>query len=384
MGNKVLILASVASMVDQFILPNIKLLIDMGFDVDVACNFIEGNNCSDEKVLQLKAQLNRMGVAVYQVDFARNVFNLAMNLRAFRQTYILMKTNRYRFVHCHSPVGGLCGRLAGRIVHTKIIYTAHGFHFYKGAPILNWLIYYPIEKFLSCYTDVLITINREDNENAKKFYAKRVEYIPGVGINTDKIKSITIDRKQKRGELGISEDALLLISVGELNKNKNHVSVIRAISQLENEKVHYVIAGQGCLKQFLTDEVRLLGIDKQVQLLGYRNDIYELCKCADIFIHTSLREGLGLAPLEGMASGLPLISSYVGGIKDYTLNGITGICIADPLNVNEIKTAIDILMNNPKMMINCGNNNKNIAERFNIEISLKATRQIYEEIGEKR
>ena len=194
MRDNVLVLASVASMIDQFNIPNIKLLIEMGFHVDVACNFLNGSTCSDEKISQLKTKLNDMGVGIYQIDFARNAFNVKRNLKAFHQVLGLVKINRYRFIHCHSPIGGLCGRLAGHITHTKVIYTAHGFHFYKGAPLLNWLVYYPIEKFLSRYTDVLITINKEDFARAKTFHAKKVEYIPGVGIDIDKIQAVTVNR----------------------------------------------------------------------------------------------------------------------------------------------------------------------------------------------
>ncbi len=369
-------------MIDQFILPNIKQLIDMRFHVDVACNFMEGSNCSDEKIYQLRTKLDNMGVGAYQINFDRNVFNIKKNFKSFQQVLALIRAQRYKFIHCHSPIGGLCGRLAGHISHTKVLYTAHGFHFYNGSPIVNWIVYYPIEKFLSQYTNVLITINKEDYEIAQTFHASKVEYIPGVGIDTDKIKSTIINCGQKRKELGIPEGSVVLLSVGELNKNKNHLSVIRAVAKLRDTKIYYIIAGQGSLSSFLVEEVRRLKIEKQVGLLGYRNDIYELCKCADIFVHTSLREGLGIAPLEGMASGLPLISSYVGGIKDYTVNGITGICIVDPLNVDEITEAIITLMHAPNLMAECGTNNKKIADRFSLKTSLDATRQIYERISE--
>ena len=255
MLGKVLMLASVASMIDQFNVPNIKLLISLGYKVDVACNFIDGSTCSEAKIAELKNKLKEMDVDCYQIDFARSVKHIWQNIKAYRQVFKLMQSNHYAFIHCHSPIGGVCGRLAGHKTHTKVIYTAHGFHFYKGAPLLNWLIYYPIEKYLSRYTDVLITINKEDYEIAKnKMHAKKTEYIPGVGIDVEKIQNTKVERNKKRKELGIPQDAFVLISVGELNKNKNHEVVIKALKNIaDKNNMHYIIAGQGPLYQYLLD-----------------------------------------------------------------------------------------------------------------------------------
>lgn len=377
MLDNVLVLASVASMIDQFNIPNIKLLIEMGFHVDVACNFLNGSTCSDEKISQLKTKLNDMGVGIYQIDFARNAFNVKRNLKAFHQVLGLVKINRYGFIHCHSPIGGLCGRLAGHMTHTKVIYTAHGFHFYEGAPLLNWLVYYPIEKFLSRYTDVLITINKEDFARAKTFHAKKVEYIPGVGIDIDKIQAVTVDRTEKRKKLGIPENAFLLISVGELNKNKNHETVIRALSMLSvNENVRYIIAGTGALHVYLQSLIDELGLISKVHLLGYRTDVIELLKISDCFVFPSKREGLGLATLESMAVGLPLISTYIGGIRDYT-NNSTGCCITDPLDAKAMKEAIQKILDDSAFRASCAKNNKKIVAKFNLKISLNTTKQIY-------
>ena len=196
MKDKILILTSVVSMIEQFNIPNVKLLIKMGYEVHVACNFEEGNNISDEQIDRLKDTLSKMNVIYHQVDFNRNALKLIKNKRAYNQVYNIMKKNKYRFVHCHSPIGGVCGRLAGKATKTKVIYTAHGFHFYKGASIKNWLLFYPVEKFLSKKTDVLITINEEDYKLAKKkkFKAKKIEYVKGIGINLDKFVPQTTEQ----------------------------------------------------------------------------------------------------------------------------------------------------------------------------------------------
>lgn len=375
---KMLMLASVASMIDQFNMPNIQLLQEMGYEVHVACNFEEGNTCSKEKILDLKRRLKNMEIKYYQIDFSRSVSNLKKNLKAYRQVYVLMKREQYQFVHCHSPIGGVIGRLVGHRTGTKVIYTAHGFHFFKGAPLKNWILYYPIEKFLSRYTEVIITINKEDYRLAKdKFHMKNLEYISGVGVDTKRFIECNVSKQEKRKELGIPEEAFLLLSVGELSERKNHKTVINALGRIQDPNIYYVIAGTGELYDDYLKDINAYGISKQVLLLGPRTDVEELCKAADVFIHPSIREGLGIAPLEGMASGLALISSYVNGIKDYTKDGITGCCIKKPLNVQEMKSAILKMRNNDKFRISCAQYNKEIAKKFDVEISKQITKKIY-------
>ena len=168
---RALVLASVASMIDQFNMPNIKLLKDMGYEVDVAANFLQGSTCSEEKIAYLKAALANMNVRCFQIDFSRNVLNISQNLRAYRQTKKIINKNNYDLIHSHSPIGGFLSRIAARASRkqgTKVIYTAHGFHFYEGAPLKNWLIFYPIEKICSRWTDVLVTITHEDYQLAKQ------------------------------------------------------------------------------------------------------------------------------------------------------------------------------------------------------------------------
>ena len=349
MLGKVLMLASVASMIDQFNIPNIKLLISLGYKVDVACNFIDGSTCSEAKIAELKNKLKEMDVDCYQIDFARSVKHIWQNIKAYRQVLKLMQSNHYAFIHCHSPIGGVCGRLAGHKTHTKVIYTVHGFHFYKGAPLLNWLIYYPIEKYLSRYTDVLITINKEDYEIAKnKMHAKKTEYIPGVGIDVEKIQNTKVERNKKREELGIPQDAFVLISVGELNKNKNHEVVIKALKNIaDKNNIHYIIAGQGALYQYLLDLADDYGLKDKVHLLGFRTDVIELLKSSDCFVFPSRREGLPVALMEAMACGLPVICSNVRGCSDLVTDCQNTFLIS-PNDIDSIVKNINSALLNPE------------------------------------
>lgn len=236
-----------------------------------------------------------------------------------------------------------------------------------------------VEKWLSRYTDILITINREDYVRAKNsFKAGRVEYIPGVGLDTKKFSEVIVDKLAKRREIGVPEDAFVILSVGEINKNKNHETVIKAVAKLNNPNVHYIICGQGPLENYLRGIAKGLGLEKQVHLLGYRTDIAEICKASDIFAFPSKREGLGLAALEAMASGLPIVTSNVHGIVDYSINGETGYTCA-PTDVDGFAKAIEILLNDEELRIIMGKHNSEVVKLFDIDKVKNKLRKIYEE-----
>lgn len=377
---KVLILTSVASMIGQFNQSNIKILLEMGYKVDVACNFITGNTCSDDKIAELKEELNMLNVRCFQVDFTRSVMDLKHEYLAFKQVKRLCQDNHYKFMHCQSPIGGAIGRIAGKMTGLKVIYTAHGFHFFYGAPLRNWLAFYPIEKGLSYITDILITINKEDYKRAKvKFHARNVKYIPGVGVDTNKIASLKVDREEKRRELGIPSDAFVLLSVGELQDRKNHRIVIEAMNKIKNSKIIYLLVGQGELEMNYRYLIQSYGMEDSIRLLGYRDDIIELCKTADCFVHPSKREGFGIAPMEAMAAGLPLISSKVNGMKDYIQDGRTGVCV-NPESAEEMCYAIKKMYRSRLFRKSCGSHNVELAKNYDISITNKIMKKVYREI----
>jgi glycosyltransferase involved in cell wall biosynthesis len=266
----------------------------------------------------LDQRLNELGCTIYNIPFERSPWK-TQNILAYRRLKEIIEKGQYNIVHTHTPVASAYTRLAclNTNNNTKVIYTAHGFHFYKGAPLINWLIYYPIERWLSKYTDVVITINQEDYERAKKtFKCKKVEYLPGAGIDVSKFRDVVVDRSVKRKELGIPEHEFMVLSVGELNKNKNHETVIKAVAKLRDPNVYYVICGQGNLENKLRKLAFNLGVQDNVKLLGYRRDIPEILKAADLFVFPSYREGLPVSLMEAMASGLPVICSNIRGNRD--------------------------------------------------------------------
>jgi len=374
MMKRALILASVASMIDQFNIPNIKLLQDLGYEIHVACNFIHGSTCSDQKIQILQKKLQEMKVLYYQIDFARNILKIGQNLKAYQQVKAIFEQNDFDLLHGHSPIGGFIGRMVAKRYRKKglkTLYTAHGFHFYKGAPLKNWLIYYPIEKFCSRWTDVLITINQEDFALArKKMKAKRVEYVPGVGIDLDKFNNIPIDQTTKRKELGIPENATLLLSVGELNENKNHEVIIRAIADLN---IYYMIAGKGSHQQYLQNLIDRLGLSNRVFLLGFRTDIGELLKASNIYALPSIREGLNVSLMEAMASGLPCIAGKIRGNID--LINENGGCLFCPTNVESCRQSLlEILKSD---LTSLGQYNKNRICFFSQQNVLSIMKKIY-------
>ena len=278
---------------------------------------------------------------ICQIDFARSPLNLK-NIRAYKQLVKLIQAEKIDYIHCNTPTGGLLGRLAGkRCKVKKIIYQAHGFHFCKGTPLVNWLIYYPVERILSHWTDVLITINEEDYEFAKKhMHAKKVDYVPGVGIDLKQFSESIMDKAEKdekRLSLGLKENDVVFTSVGELNKYKNHILMIKALQKLKNDNYKYIICGAGELKDKFNKIIRDSHLTDNVKLLGYRTDISEILQITDVFVFPSTFEGLPRALMEAIASKVMVICSASRGNTDLVKDKR---CLFDYRSVDELIQAI--------------------------------------------
>lgn len=339
---KVLFVAKVVrSHIMTFHVPYLKLFKDMGWETAVAAH----NDYENPKDCVIP-----YCDKYFDVPFER--FPLSpSNLTSYRELKKIIDAGNYDIIHCHTPVSAMITRLAAlgaRKRGTKVIYTAHGFHFFKGAPLINWLLYFPVEWFLARYTDALITINKEDYARAQKFAAKSVYYVPGVGIDTKKFAldpgSKRMKREAIRSELGIPADATVLLSVGEVNENKNHCVVIEALSKLQEKNVHYVICGRGELEESHKALARQRGLQGRVHLTGYRNDVADFYQAADIFVFPSLREGLPVAVMEAMASGLPVICSAIRGCVDLIEDGESGSLAK--LDIESISAAIQHMIDN--------------------------------------
>lgn len=380
---KVLLVATTPSMIGQFNMGNIEILKELGYEIHVACNFEDTSVWDPLHTKEFRSKLKKMNVICHQVFIERSPYNIKKNYCAFKQVLMLARKENYVFLHCHTPVAGIIGRVVGKMTKTKVIYTAHGFHFFSGAPLKNWIIFFPIERWLSKYTDILITINTEDYNRANKnFFAKSVKYIPGVGIETDKFATCDINIFEKRKSLKLPAEAQVLLSVGELHKRKNQIVVIEALIKLRRKDIFYLIVGNGKLKAKYEKIIKKNHMEDNIILLGFREDILELCHISNIFIHPSIREGLGIAPLEAMASGLPLITSNINGIKDYAKDRKTGLCV-NPKSEKEMETAIRTMLANKKFMKKCSEYNKKASSFFDVKNTNKIMKMIYNDMERK-
>ncbi len=345
----------------------IKSLCADGNKVEVACN-----NSADD----LPEYCADSIIHTHNLSCSRSPLNFG-NVKAISEIKKIVESGNYDIVHCHTPIAAFCTRLACRKARkngTRVFYTAHGFHFYKGAPLKNWLLFYTAEKLCARLTDVLITINQEDYKLAqRKLKANRVVYVPGVGIDLEKFGTISVDRQEKRTELGIPEGARLLLSVGELNENKNHETVIRAIADIKN--AYYVVAGNGSKKETLLSAVEELGLSDRVKLLGRREDIAELCKAADVFVFPSFREGLSVALMEAMACGLPCAVSKIRGNTD--LIDTNGGKLFDPHSVEGCKNALKELLSGD--LQKAGEYNAEKVKRFSLKSVNEKMKGLYDD-----
>lgn len=376
----VLMLATTAAMIEQFNKNNILILNDMGYTIHVAGNFEDGNPISEERIEKFVKWIRERGGEVYHIPAIRNPLEWKKNYKAYKILNELVNEYSYSFIHCHTPIGGVLGRLIAHKTKTKVLYTAHGFHFFRGAPLKNWVMFFPVEWFLSKWTDVLILINHEDFCRAKKmFRAKRVEYIPGVGIDIEEHECGDKVKKEYREKWNIPIEATVILSVGEVNENKNHEVIIEAISKLKDQNLFYVVAGKGKLIEKLQHKAKKLGVGEKVLFTGFCESVDELYSCADIFAFPSKREGLGLAALEAMSFGLPLLTSNIHGINDYSEDGKSGFTCA-PSDIDGYVQGIEKLMDK-ELRIGMGKYNKIKMQRFSIHIVEETMRSIYSDVG---
>ena len=311
----------------------------------------------------------------YDIPFERSPLKRS-NLRAYRELKRVIDRGEFDLIHCHTPVGALLTRLAAgkaRRKGTKVIYTAHGFHFFKGAPKLNWLVYFPAEWLCGFLTDVLITINREDYDFAQKhIHAGKVCYVPGVGVDMDRFGG---SRETAREKLGIGEEEFVLLSVGEMTENKNHRLALQALALLPEKPIRYVLVGRGERMEELQAQARELGIADRVIFTGYRNDVSELYPAADAFFFPSFREGLSVALMEAMASGLPAIVGKIRGNTDLIDDGVEGLYM--PLTPEGAAEAIRKLYDDPALGARLGEAAREKVRRFSAPEVQRKMREIY-------
>ena len=319
MQGKVLFCATVDYHFRSFHLPVMEWFKEQGWDVHVAAKGELALPFVDRK---------------FNVPFERSPLRLA-NLKAYRQLRSIMRENAYDLVHCHTPMGGVIARLAARRFRNKgttVIYTAHGFHFCKGAPLSHWLIYYPVEKTLARWTDCLITINDEDHRLAvrRRFKAGRIAHVHGVGVDMERFRPLSSSEKAlHRRAYGYRRDDFLLFYAAEFNANKNHRLLIEAMARIQAHvpNMRLLLAGRGDLQEECRSLALALGVERMIDFLGYRDDIDRLLPMCDVAVSGSLREGLPVNILEAMACGLPVVAVRNRGLAELVADGSNGYLI---------------------------------------------------------
>ncbi|MCM3568211.1 glycosyltransferase family 4 protein [Neobacillus mesonae] len=379
MKKRVLYCATVDYHFKAFHLPYLKWFKEQGWEVHVAAAGDMSLPYVDKK---------------YNIPIQRTPFH-PLNMTAYKELKKIIGKNEYKIIHCHTPMGGVLTRMAARKSRkfgTKVLYTAHGFHFCKGASLMNWLLYYPIERFLSLFTDCLITINEEDFHLAKNhhFKAKEIKHVHGVGVNSEVFRPIEKSQKDiLRKSHGYEAHDFLLFYAAEFNKNKNQKLLIEAMALIKDQvpNAKLLLAGNGALLQECQDLAKKLEVDRMIDFLGFRKDIVDLLKISDAAVASSLREGLPVNIMEAMSCGLPVIANDNRGHRELIESNINGWLINN--NPSEFSRRIKELYENMNLRLSFGlQGRKLIHAKYSIYRVLDEKSKIYKqemaEMGETR
>ena len=323
MDMKKILITSTELMMIQFLVPHVKYLTEQGWHVEIACSDVGG------RMEDVRNALEGVVKKIHILRLERSPVN-PRNFLGYQDLKKLLKENHYDIIWTNEPVMGVVTRLAAskyRRRGTKVVYMCHGFHFFDGASKANWALYYPIERIMAHLCDAIVTMNQEDYDRARKFKSRGVYKIPGVGVDTHRFSSGGYPefRAAKRRQLGLPEDAYVILTVGELTKRKNQKVLLNAMAQLQDPSLHYVLCGKGDQREALEQLAQEMGLADRVHFLGYRLDVPEIYRMADCFAFSSIHEGLPFALMEAMQSGLPIVASRIRGNVDLIDDGIGGI-----------------------------------------------------------
>ena len=369
---KILFVTTISDTVNAFLIPHIQMLINDGHQVDLAFDIHS----------EVDPSISDMGCKIHPVSFKRSIKN-KKNLTSFKNIRALIKKKRYHLIHTHTPIASVLTRLAYITVpglDTSIVYTAHGFHFFNQAPFINWVLYYPVEKFLSRFTSFLITINDEDYQRAhRKFRAGHIQLVNGVGVNLDKFRPCSQrDKIRLRKTYGYDESDFIVFFAAELTQRKNQMSLIHAINALKIKipGIRLLLAGTGDLLEPCRDMIEQLHIREHVQLLGYQENIHELLAISDIAVSSSRREGLPVNIMEAMATGLPVIATRCRGNRDLVSHGYNGILV-DIDDIEQMAGAVQHIFANKTLGTTYGGNSLNRIEKYSLPNVLAEMKKIY-------
>lgn len=355
----ILLITTISGFLPKFLMQDVQMLQEMGYTVHYASNFQNPVYECDRQALEEE------GIVCHDIPIAKSPLDMKANLTALQQLNKIVDQYEIAAIHCNNPVGGVLGRLtSGRHRKPYVIYTAHGFHFYHGAPAKNWMIYYPAERFLAHRTNQLITINHEDKTLSERFRLRKhgsTTRIPGVGLDTQRFLPRIDMRAEYRKKIGLDEGCFVFLAVGELNNNKNHRTIIKAFSRIRKKNAKLLICGEGPCRGELQELIAELKLSEQVMLCGYQTRIEEYYQSADCFMFPSVREGLGMAAVEAMACGLPLIVGDNRGTREYAFENAI---VCAPMDEEAFSEGMRKVMSDRKCAAAMGQKSLEIAAEF--------------------
>ena len=365
---KVLLLTTTDNMIWQFLIPHARFMQEHGATVECAC----------AKTGFWFDELAKMGFVMHEIPFTRSPFSIK-NLKGYKQLKKIVKENDINLIHCHQPVGGAMGRFAAKKFKIPCIYTAHGFHFFKGAPLKNRIIFKTIEKYCSKFTTALVTMNNEDFENASKMKAKKAYQINGIGLDLKKYKKTEdFDKVTFKEELGVQKDEFVIVTVAEFIKRKNYATMLETIKELGDKNIKFLICGRGQQEQEIKNIIERDNLQEKVTILGYRKDVDKILQISDCFFLPSFQEGLTLSIIEAMTFGLPVITSTARGNRDLITDGVNGF-VADPRDYKTFANKISILMDDKNLQKEMSKANKKDCQNYDISIVIEQMKKVYEE-----
>lgn len=355
---KILVVCTTDSMIWNFLIPHIQEWTKENYHVDCACS---------KTGFYFNELIQKYYMNLYNIPFQRFPFKI-VNIWCIFKLYKLIKSKKYSLIVCQEPVGGAIGRIASIFTKSKVVYMAHGFHFYKGASVKNWIIYYPIERILAHFTNVLITTNKEDYLRSLSFKTPQKYMIKGIGIDLSKYNNDFTIKNIKKQELKIPIDSKVILTAGELIERKNISTCIKALANISIKNCYLVICGDGPLKNDLENLCKKLCIQDRVIFLGFRKDLHEIYKIADVFLFPSFQEGLSVALLGAMASGLPVVCSRIRGNVDLIQENLGGYLCKTTDVKSYVKYLKKILEDTSNVM---GIYNHHIVQEYSLEKSVK-------------
>lgn len=372
MKKQVLLVATVQSHICQFHKALVEVLHEHGYEVHVAAR----DNLAEKNGMKLD-----FVEKVYDVPFSRSPKSTD-NIKAYKQLKEIIDKGSYDVIHCNTPMGGIVTRFAAlraRKRGTMLIYTAHGFHFYKDAPKKNWLVFYPIEKFFSRLTDKLVTITEEDYQLAKKKFHCKVYRIHGVGVDERRYFPAEPGEKERlRKELGYGLDEKLVLCIGELLPNKNQAMAIRMMEKLVKDfpESKLLIAGNGPERGNLEKLITELGLKENVELLDYCIYLEKYQKAVDVGISCSKREGLPLNVVESMLTKNPVVVSKNRGHRELVSHGKNGYLV-DVNDVQVMYEYVKLLLEDDKLRFEMGTYAEQFAKDFRFVSVKKELEKVY-------